>query len=127
LVELRSQVLRYPLGLEYTAEQLAAESGEYHFGCKVNNRFVGCLVLRPLKADIIQMRQVAVASDFQRMGIGCKMVLECENFARKSQIFTVILHSRESAVPFYEKLGYIKYGERFEEVGIPHWMMKKEL
>ena len=127
LVELRSQVLRIPLGLEYTSEELEAESGEYHFGCKVDNKFVGSLILRPLQDNIMQIRQVAVTQDFQKMGIGSKMVSECENFARKSHVNTVILHSRESAVPFYEKLGYIKYGERFEEVGILHWLMKKEL
>lgn len=127
LVELRTQILRVPLELEYTSKQLAAENNEYHFGCKVDNQFVGCLILRPLDKEIMQMRQVAVASDFQRLGIGCKMVLESESFARKLCFNRIILHARESAVLFYEKMEYKKYGEQFEEVGIPHWMMDKYL
>nr|MBP8249907.1 GNAT family N-acetyltransferase [Chitinophagales bacterium] len=36
-------------------------------------------------------------------------------------------HARDTAIPFYEKLGYSRVGEEFEEVTIPHWEMGKSL
>ena len=39
----------------------------------------------------------------------------------------MILHARETAVVFYEKLGYSSLGDQFEEVTIPHWAMEKRL
>ena len=35
-----------------------------------------------------------------------------------------ILHAQESARVFYEKLGFVAYGEPFMEAGIPHVMME---
>ncbi|HRF26714.1 MAG TPA: GNAT family N-acetyltransferase [Ferruginibacter sp.] len=37
------------------------------------------------------------------------------------------MHARDSAVGFYEKLGYKVIGEGFMEVNLPHHLMVKEL
>jgi predicted GNAT family N-acyltransferase len=39
----------------------------------------------------------------------------------------MVLHARETAVPFYNALGYNSVGAQFEEVGIPHFRMEKAL
>jgi predicted GNAT family N-acyltransferase len=39
----------------------------------------------------------------------------------------MVLHAREEAVPFYERLGYEKHGESFIAVTIPHFFMHKRL
>ena len=36
-------------------------------------------------------------------------------------------NARESAIPFYESLGYQKIGNQFFEVKIPHYKMIKSL
>jgi ribosomal protein S18 acetylase RimI-like enzyme len=73
------------------------------------------------------MRQVAVAPGMQGQGIGRKLVEYAEEFARDGGFDLMLLHARETAVPFYEKLGYRRLGQRFEEVTLPHWAMVKEL
>jgi predicted GNAT family N-acyltransferase len=50
-----------------------------------------------------------------------------EAFARRAGFSRAILHSRKSAVPFYEKMGYERVGDYFEEVTVPHCEMRKEL
>ncbi len=50
-----------------------------------------------------------------------------EEFARDMGFGVIVLHARESAVGFYETLGYRKCGARFWEVGLPHWEMTKAL
>lgn len=39
----------------------------------------------------------------------------------------VIIYAQVSAVPFYEKIGFISYGGTFDEAGIDHIAMKVEL
>ena len=39
----------------------------------------------------------------------------------------MVLHARQTAVPFYERLGYETYGEPFVEVTIPHIAMRMAL
>jgi predicted GNAT family N-acyltransferase len=37
------------------------------------------------------------------------------------------MHARDTAIGFYEKLGYKVKGDGFIEVNVPHHVMEKEL
>jgi predicted GNAT family N-acyltransferase len=126
-VALRSSVLRRPLGLSFSVDQLSAEADSHHIGCFIDGQLVGCLVLRPLDDQQIQMRQMAVDEKVRGRGIGRMMMKYSEDFARKLGFRTMVLHARETAVPFYEQLGYARVGDCFTEVTIPHWLMVRGL
>lgn len=126
-VGLRHLILREPLGLSFSAEELLAEENSHHIGCYADGKLVGCLVLKPITKKQIQMRQVAVDEAVQGKGIGKKMVVFSEAFAESLGFSEMILHARETAVPFYESLEYSKVGDRYTEVTIPHWSMAKTL
>lgn len=126
-VALRASILRQPLGLSFSAGELAAESDSHHIGCYVGGELVGCLVLKSVDARQIQMRQVAVDEKVKGRGIGRTMVKFSEDLARNLGYEEMLLHAREAVVPFYEPLGYAKVGDRFSEVTIPHWIMVRTL
>ena len=126
-VALRYDVLRKPLGLNFTAEQLASEDEEHHIAYIENGCVVGCLVLVPKENGIIKMRQVAVAEHAQNKGIGLKMVQFSEAFATEKDFHTMDLHARKTAVPFYLRQQYTIVGDEFTEVTIPHYRMVKKL
>ncbi len=126
-VRLRSSVLRQPLGLSFSADELSAEADSHHVGCYVGGRLVGCLVLKPIDARQIQMRQVAVDEKAKGRGVGRTLVKYSEDLARTLGFQEMVLHAREPAVPFYERLGYARVGDRFMEVTIPHWVMVRAL
>ena len=126
-VALRYRILRAPLGLVFTVEQLAAENHDTHLAAYSENRLVGSLTLTRIDATMVQMRQVAVDSDVQGTGIGRDLVRFAEIIAREQGFQTMMLHARESVLPFYLKLGYETYGEPFTEVTIPHRAMRKML
>jgi MOSC domain-containing protein YiiM/predicted GNAT family N-acyltransferase len=126
-VELRELVLRKPLGLIFPPKELASEKDFHHLACYRGDKLAGCLVLRPGANGDIQMKQVAVIPDLQRQGIGQAMVEHSEKLARTLGYRRMTLHARESAVPFYEKYGYAKIGDRFTQVTLPHWEMVKDL
>jgi ribosomal protein S18 acetylase RimI-like enzyme len=98
-----------------------------HLVCQSNGQVVGCLILAPLADGDIRMRQVAVAPHAQRQGVGRALARFAEDLARELGFKRIVLHAREGAMPFYEKMGYIRVGESFEEVRLPHCEMQKRL
>lgn len=127
LVALRDEVLRRPLGLAFSAEQLASERGSLHLACFLGEEIVGGLLLTPQENRRVQMRQVAVREAMQGRGIGRALVEGAEGLARHLGCREMVLHARETAVTFYERLGYVTVGERFFEVTLPHREMTKDL
>jgi predicted GNAT family N-acyltransferase len=127
-VRLRYDILRKPLGLEYSVEQLATEYQDTHLGAyNEQDELIACLMMTQKDNTIVKMRQVAVSSLYQGQGIGAFLVDYFEKLAKHRNYKKIELHARETAIPFYEKLKYIAEGEIFEEVGIPHRSMYKYL
>jgi N-acetylglutamate synthase-like GNAT family acetyltransferase len=126
-VALRYLILRQPLGLTFSDEQLSSEADSYHIGSYLDGKLIACLILKPLDNHQIQIRQVAVDSLFQRSGVGSALVCYSETLAKQLDFKEMILHARETAVPFYERLKYQKAGDRFTEITVPHWLMLKTL
>ncbi len=125
-VQLRREVLRQPLGLDFSPEELEAEVDQSHLGAWLNGELLGCLVLMELE-KIAKMRQVAVYPGWQGHRIGSTLVAEFEAEARRRGCFRIELHARANVIPFYENLGYKQEGPEFEEVTIPHQKMVKDL
>jgi predicted GNAT family N-acyltransferase len=120
-------VLRAPLGLDFTPEQLAAEADDIHLAGFEGETPLACMILSPVSAQEFKMRQVAVAPERQGEGLGSRLVEYCETVARAAGCAQITLHARETAVPFYLRAGYEIVGEPFEEVTVPHRKMSKWL
>ena len=126
-VELRRKILRKPLGLDFTKEDLIDDDKQIHIGCFSGDLLIGILLLVNKKDSELKMRQVAVDDKVQGLGIGKTMVNFSEQWAVKNGFRIIILNARETAVPFYLKAGYAVKSDKFNEVGIPHFLMRKEL
>jgi len=126
-VVLRSRVLREPLALRPGPEERGEESGLTHLAAFEGERLVGCLMLHDLGEKRVKMRQVAIEFDRQRSGLGSALVRFSEQVAQKRGFDEMVLHARETAIPFYERLGYERVGEPFVEVTVPHLKMRKAL
>ena len=127
MLALRKRILRDPLNLEWTAEEKSWEAMERHFGCSVEERIVACLVIRSLKSGVVKLRQMAVDLDCQGAGWGRRLICGVEQVLAGENISIIELHARETALGFYEKLGFAREGEKFLEVNIPHWKMCKRI
>ena len=126
-VRLRDEILRKPLGLTFSDDDLQAESSSFHVACYLQEELVGCLILKPDTTETLKMRQVAVSDKKQGLGIGRAMVEYSEEFARTNGFTNLSMNARDTAVPFYLKLGYHVEGEPFEEVTITHRFMTKNI
>ncbi|OHX65814.1 GNAT family N-acetyltransferase [Flammeovirga pacifica] len=127
-VELRDEVLRKPLGLEFSKEELSEEFDSHHFvAMNDEDEVVACLVLKPISPQEVKMRQVAVKENQRGKNLGSLMVQFSEVFALDNGYDEIVVHAREVAKTFYEKLEYSVEGDQFEEVGIPHFKFRKKL
>lgn len=127
VVELRRRILRAPLGLDFSAEQLAAERGNVHIAAYLDGAVVGCVILAEAGRGFARLRQMAVDPRQRGRGTGARILAFAERRATERGYRGIVLHARESAVGFYERAGYVARGEVFFEVTIPHREMVKSL
>lgn len=105
-----------------------------HFGLFVNEKIMGVISIYKNKNTIFkfpnqyQIRGMAVLKEFQGKGYGKLLVQYCENYLNNSNSPLIWFNARETALPFYEKIGYTKTGFPFEisDVGV-HFLMFKKL
>jgi N-acetylglutamate synthase-like GNAT family acetyltransferase len=127
MVKLRNDMLRKPLGLTFEKEELDKEKEDVLMGAFEDDRILGCCLLTRVDDKTVRLRQMAVPNGLQGRGIGRALMIFAENIARDMGYKTLIMHARKTATGFYEKLGYFKSGNEFEEVTLPHFVMEKIL
>jgi len=67
--------------------------------------------------------RIAVLPGQRGRGIGTLILVRLLEEARRLGIREPCLHAQVQAVPFYERLGFERKGEVFDEAGIPHVRM----
>jgi GNAT superfamily N-acetyltransferase len=127
MVKLRDDILRKPLGLGFTKEELDKEKDNMLIGAFEDDDMLGCCMLVEENPGTVRLRQMAVLNDLQGKGIGRALMNFAENLARDSGYKILSMHARKNAIGFYEKMGYQITGDEFEEVTIPHYVMYKQL
>jgi GNAT superfamily N-acetyltransferase len=127
MIDLRYEILRKPLGLSFTEEELEREKNDILIGAFDEERLLACCLLTRIDPVTCKLRQMAVHNSQQGKGIGATMMNFAENVARDRGYKVMAMHARKTATGFYEKLGYKVEGDEFLEVTIPHFLMKKKL
>ena len=127
MVNLRDSVLRRPLGLTFNHDELLKEKNDIFIVCTEDENVLGCCILTTVTNKKIRLRQMAVPDKLHGKGIGASIMQFAENIARDRGYKIITMHSRDSAIGFYEKFGYHVQGEGFVEVNIPHHVMEKAL
>ena len=127
MVKLRDEILRKPLGLSFSKEELEKEKSNLHIAAYEDERMLGCCMLIEEDPATVRLRQMAVRNDLQGKGVGKALMQFAENLARDRGYKKITMHARREASGFYEKMGYKKIGREFEEITIPHYVMEKEL
>ncbi len=127
LLRLRFLELRLPLGLRWTVDDLKWEQVERHFGLYLLDQPVAVVAVRELAEGSVKLRQIATAKAYQGKGFGRRLMALIEEQLAGEGVHTCELNSRMNVADFYEKLGFEREEEVFEEIGIPHIKMEKRL
>jgi len=118
-LELRRAVLLEPFGIPLS-EACADDAAALHWATWSAGACIACLLLIDRGSGTWQLRQMAVLPDWQGQGVGRELVRAAVEGAREAGGRQLLAHARESAVPFYERLGFEVEGAPFVQVGLPH-------
>ena len=127
---LRWKVLRKPLGQKNKIVKDDREKDSIHAIVKdlKNNNILGIGRFHSINRYDCQIRFMAVDSNFRKKGYGTLILKFLENEAKNAGFIKVILHSRETALEFYKKNGYLVESKSHILMGkIQHWKMYKNI
>src|SRR5262249_40904408 len=126
-VRLREAVLRKPLGLTVTREELADDTTRQHFCALSSGAVVGSVSLKPLDESTLQLKQMAVAEERRGQGVGAHLLAHAEAWGSSGGFFVMVLNARMGVEGFYARFGYQALGKPFAENTVPHIRMTKRL
>ena len=127
-VRIRQKVFVQEQGVPANLEIDGNEAYSVHFVLYTDDKKPAATVrLLPLNDHTFKLQRMAVLKEYRRKNLGSEIITEAEAFAKQQHYKTIELGAQLSAEKFYKKLGYITYGEIFEDAGIDHVHMKKEL
>ena len=67
-----------------------------------------------------QIGRMAVLARFRNQGVGKQILEKLIALAKSQGARSIVLHSQITAIPFYEKQGFLVQGSTYDEAGIPH-------
>ena len=127
MIDLRMDILRRPLGLTFTNEDLDKEKDDILIGAFEEEDLMACCILTKIADDTCKLRQMAVHPKIQGTGLGAAMMNYAEQLAKDAGFKKMVMNARKTAKGFYEKLGYEIKGDEFVEVTLPHFYMQKNI
>ncbi|HEX2628883.1 MAG TPA: GNAT family N-acetyltransferase, partial [Chitinophagaceae bacterium] len=95
MVKMRYDILRKPLGLQFTPEELEGEKENILIAAFEDEDMLGCCMLVEEKSDTARLRQIAVLNDLQGKGIGRALMSFAENIARDRGYRILSMHARK--------------------------------
>ena len=133
-LELRNEDMRKPLGRSIYDEDFSCEAGQIIIGAfetnsLFSNLLIGCGVLSYQGDNVWMVEYLCVDKILQKKGVGSALMQCMEKIAMDRGATKMIMHSRISAMDFYQRFGYVQKGEIFHKEIAPggHILMEKEL
>ena len=111
-----------PADAEYDAHDRAATTR--HYLAQIDGQPAGAARWRPT-AGGVKLERFAVLAAFRNQGVGEALVHQvlADVQAEAPDAAQVYLHAQLRAIPLYERTGFYKEGEMFEECDIQHYKM----
>jgi predicted GNAT family N-acyltransferase len=124
--KLRNRVFVLEQGVDAALEFDGRDGDAAHVVLEDGGVVIGTARIFDTGAEAVVGR-VAVEADRRGQGLGVRVMAVAERWASDQGLRAVELHAQQSVTGFYERLGYVGIGDVYEEAGIPHLTMRKEL
>ena len=133
LLEIRSKVLRNSSNYEFCKFVGDNMKSSIHIGVFNDKKIIGGVSLIKNNSNYknltncYQLRGMCVLKDFQKKGIGIKMLIEAEEICRNLSVNYIWMNAREKATGFYTKFNYKSLGDAFiiQGIGLHSFFYKK--
>jgi len=91
-----------------------------------SGQHVGTARYYPMGSSM-KIGRVAVLKPLRGYGVGGALMNFILENGEREGFTSAELNAQSYVVSFYERLGFVAYGEEFEDAGIPHRHMRREL
>ncbi len=114
---------RVPEEIEMDADDAHA----FHALAILDGVAIGCGRMVEYGATVVKIGRMAVLPEFRNTGVGANILRFLVDRARTRGFSKAILHAQLTAEGFYLKEGFIPVGSVFDEAGIAHRKMQRDL
>ncbi|MFB6151537.1 MAG: GNAT family N-acetyltransferase [Haloarculaceae archaeon] len=114
-------------GVSEDVEMDGRDDEATHFVAYDGDHPVGTARLRVVEEGVGKVERVAVRGEYRERGVGRALMADVEAHAADRGLATLKLHAQTRVETFYRKLGYETTSGVFQEAGIDHVAMRKDL
>jgi predicted GNAT family N-acyltransferase len=125
--QIRTKVFQEEQGISAKLEFDGLDTDATHFLAYVNGKAVGTARIRAIDADTDKIERLAVLPNYRKQGIGKQLMSATLAAIVQRGKSLAIVHAQAYIAPLYEQLGFVIVGEKFNEAGITHVKMSKQL
>jgi len=125
--EVRLQVFVEEQGISEELELDDLDQEALHMVVKDGERVIGTARVLFLTANQAKIERMAILKPFRRRGIGKGIMSFLNEELRNKQVEQVVLHAQYAVVAFYKSCGFEESGLPFQEAGIKHIKMERQL
>lgn len=125
--EVRLQVFVEEQGISEELELDDLDQEALHMVVKDGERVIGTARVLFLTANQAKIERMAILKPFRRRGIGRGIISFLNEELRNKQVEQVVLHAQYAVVAFYRSCGFEESGLPFQEAGIKHIKMERQL
>ena len=125
--DIRIKVFVEEQGFENEFDGTDAEAVHILMKTDDGNSVATCRIFWDNKMNSYILGRLAVLKEFRGRGIGSEVVKAALDYAESVNGISLMLHSQCRAAMFYEKLGFVSFGDIELDEGCPHIWMKKEI
>jgi predicted GNAT family N-acyltransferase len=125
--EVRRQVFVREQGISEDLVFDGHDKEALHMVVKDGERVIGSARVQFLADNQAKLERMAILKRYRRKGIGREMLLFLNAVWKDKHVQQVIIHAQFEAAPFYKLCGFDEFGLPFQEAGIKHVKMRKQL
>jgi len=125
--EVRRQVFVHEQGIPEELVSDGHDGEALHVVVKDGKQVIGSARVQFLADNQAKLERMAVLKRYRRKGIGREMLLFLDTVWKDKQVRQVIIHAQLEVVPFYKLCGFDELGLPFQEAGIKHIKMRKQI
>ena len=127
IAQIRTTVFQLEQGVSKELEFDGKDASAIHLLAYLDNKAVGTARIREIDAGTAKIERLAILPEARKQGIGRKLMETALKVISEGDKSSVIVHAQEYIANLYQQLGFVIVGERFNEAGITHVKMVKQL
>jgi predicted GNAT family N-acyltransferase len=124
---LRIEVFCGEQGVAFDGDRDGLDDAAVHLVAVEDDAVIGTCRLLIEPGATARFGRLCVRASARGTGVGALLLAEAEREARTGGARRIGMHAQTDALSLYRRAGFRPYGERFDEEGIEHLGMEKDL